>query len=122
MSPYITTKHKYLRDPRYNKPRESVHLLVSFNLASLALALAAAFAYLWLLNVLVSRGYVLKALDERLALLHETGEKLNRDVTALRSLESLSLYADPLGLVAAGSIPYAKPPSAVAQSSGFTLP
>ena len=122
MSPYITTKHKYLHEASHNRPRESVRFLISLNVTSLAFVLAAILGYLWLLNLLVSHSYTVKHLGERLTALQETGEKLTRDITVLRSLESLSANVAPLGLVAAEKISYPKSQSAVARSGGLVLP
>ncbi|MDO8557786.1 MAG: hypothetical protein Q7S09_01165 [bacterium] len=107
---------------RHNKPQESVHLLVSLNAVSITLAIVSALSYLWLLNLLVSHSYVLKDLGQRLEALHETEEKLNRDVASLRSFEDLSFRISSLGLVASENISYPKSPSAVAQSDGPVVP
>ncbi len=122
MSPFITTKHNATNESRHNRPQESVRLLVSLNVAVIAFALIAALVYVWLLNLVVSDSYLLKNLEQRLGVLQETEEGLHRDISVLRSPETLSLRVSALGLVASESMSYPSAPTAVARSGGTVLP
>ena len=121
MSPFITTKHKNEDLARPNMPQETTRALIAMNVFGVVIAVCAAICYLVLLNLLVSRGYTVKGLRERLVTLTENQEKLDRDLAELRSLDVLSRQAVAFGLVKAEQLEYSKPAPAVAQGSNFML-
>jgi len=90
--------------------------VVSLNVFFLVVAVCVALGYVLLLNTLVSRGYVLKQLTERLLVLTEQQEKLGRELTVQRSPERLAEQIAALGLVDAQQLSYVSEPSAVAKA------
>ena len=122
MSPFITTQHKNKDAARENVLTGSAWLLSWTNGLLLILAGAAIVAYLVLLNLLVSRGYTVKNLEQHLGTLLENQDKLDRELTQLRSSEALALQIPSLGLVEAGNLAYPKPPLAVAEIHRVMIP
>lgn len=118
MSPYITTKHFQRSLGRRNTREQTMRLTVNLNVLFSILAALAILGYAFLLNILVTRSYHLTQLEQRLSALAQVHEKLQRDLTDLRSSESLSAHLLSLGLVAAThQLAYPEANTAVALSS-----
>ena len=116
MSPHITTRKKYAELLRHNVPHEASMRVVSLNALFFAAAIVLALGYMLLLNTLVSRGYMLKALTGRFSALAEQQEKFERDLAAQRSPERIAQEVAALGLVDAQQLSYASPRAAVAKA------
>jgi len=116
MSPHITTKKKYMERLRQNMPYEASVRVLSLNVFFLVVVVCAALGYVLLLHTLVSRGYALKTLSERLSVLAERQEKLGRELAEQRSPERIAQEVVSLGLVDAQQLSYVSGPAAVAKA------